>query len=182
MEEDELKQKLEKTLENLKDSLKPLRVGRASASMIEDIEVEAYNAKLTIKELASISVPQSDQIVIQPWDPGTIENIQKAILQSEADLNPNVESNTLRINLPPVTEEKRKEIVKDVHKQGEEAKVAIRNIREDAVKNIEEKEKNKEISEDEKFAQKDKVQNMINDYNNKVEETIKAKEEDIMSN
>lgn len=176
----EVKQKLEKSIEALNSELKALRVGRANAGMVEDIKVDAYTSKMPLQEVASISIPQNNQILIQPWDASLVGAVQNAVRQSELNVNPMVEGNAIRITLPPVTEERRKDLVKEAHKFGEDARVSVRNVREDAVKDIEEAEKKKEISEDEKFQQKEEVQNAINEYNKKIEEIVDKKEKEIM--
>lgn len=177
----DVKQQLEKTLSSFETELRSLRVGRASADLVEDITVEAYGSEMPIKELASISTPQHDQLVIQPWDASILEQIEAAIRKkTDGKLNPAAEGNVLRIALPPLTEETRKELVKQVHAKAEEARIAIRNVREDKVRDIDKAEKEKEISEDEKFQQKDELQKVVDEYNKKIEEIAEQKEKEIM--
>lgn len=180
MSNSDTRQKLEKTMEILSRDLKSLRVGRANAGMVEDIPVDAYDSKMPLREVASVSIPQNNQILIQPWDASLVGAVQNAIRQSDMNVNPAVEGNSIRITLPPVTEERRKELVKEAHKFGEDARISIRNVREEALRDLEEAEKNKEISEDEKFKQKDELQGLINEYNKKVEDAISGREKEIM--
>lgn len=180
MTEAQLKQKLEKSLEALTGELRGLRVGRANAGMVEDISVEAYDSRMPLQQCASVTIPQHNQILIQPWDPDILPAIQNAIRKSELNLNPVVEGNAIRLTLPPLTEETRRDLAKEAAKFGEAAKIAIRNIREDAMNDIDEAEKNKEISEDDKFKQKEHAQKMIDDYNKQVDTVVDNKENEIM--
>lgn len=180
MTESQIKQKLDKTLDAFHADLRGLRVGRANASMVEDVQVEVYDSHMPLQQVASITIPQHNQILIQPWDPDTLPGIQNGIRKSDLNLNPVMEGNAVRLTLPPLTEETRKDLVKEAHKFGEGARIAVRNIREEAMNDIDEAEKNKEISEDEKFSQKEKVQSVIDEYNKKIDDAIDAKEKDIM--
>ncbi|MEX0877928.1 MAG: ribosome recycling factor [Candidatus Spechtbacterales bacterium] len=180
MQNSDISPKLEKTMEVLAGDLKSLRVGRANAGMVEDIPVDAYDSKMPLQQVASVSIPQNNQILIQPWDAALVGAVQNAIRQSDMNVNPVVEGNSIRITLPPVTEERRKELAKEAHKFGESARISMRNIREEALKDLDDAEKNKEISEDEKFKQKEALQDMINAYNKKVEEAIDGREREIL--
>lgn len=180
MTESQTKQKLDKTLETLSSELRSLRVGRANAGMVEDVQVEVYDSHMPLQQVASITIPQHNQILIQPWDADTLPAVQNAIRKSDLNLNPVVEGNAIRLTLPPLTEETRKELAKEAHKFGEDARIAVRNIREEAMSDIEEAEKSKDISEDEKFKQKENTQKMIDEYNKKIDDAVEGKEKDIM--
>lgn len=181
MTNEQAKQRLDKILEDLNQELRSLRVGRANPALVEEIEVEAYENKMPLKEVASITIPQHNQIFIQPWDVELLIPIQQALQKSEANLNPAVEGNGMRITLPPLTEERRKELAKETHKYGENARIEIRHIRENTMKHIEESEKRKEISEDKKFKQKEEIQDLVNEFNVKIDEAVKNKEAEVLT-
>ncbi|MDX1535275.1 MAG: ribosome recycling factor [Candidatus Spechtbacterales bacterium] len=180
MTESETKQKLDKAIGVLESELRGLRVGRANAGMVEDVQVEVYESNMPLQQVASITIPQNNQILIQPWDADNLQAVQNAILKSDLNLNPAVEGNAIRLTLPPLTEETRKDLAKEAHKFGEEARIAIRNIREEAMNDIDKAEKDKEISEDEKFKQKEKTQELIDEYNKKIDTLVEGKENEIM--
>ncbi|MDX1608052.1 MAG: ribosome recycling factor [Candidatus Spechtbacterales bacterium] len=172
----DIKNKLEKTIENLGQELRSLRVGRANPGMVEDIKVNVYDSDMPLNQVASISIPQNNQILIQPWDAGNMEALQAAILKSDLGINPVAEGNSIRLTLPPMTEETRKDLVKEVHELGEEARVAIRNIREDAIKDLDKED----ASEDEERQRKDEIQDIVNEYNKKVQELVDKKEKEVL--
>lgn len=176
----EINLKLEKTIEQLNQELRSLRLGRASAGLVEGVTVEAYNSQMKLVEMASITIPQHNQILIQPWDVELLIPIQQALQKLETQLNPVTEGNLIRITIPPLTEERRKELAKDMGKFGEQARISMRNIREEGMKDIDEDEINKEISEDEKFKQKENLQKLIDKYNKKIQDLISNKEKEIL--
>ncbi|MDO8600829.1 MAG: ribosome recycling factor [bacterium] len=176
-----LKQTLEKIFEHLKQEMSGLRTGRASPALVEDLEVDYYGAKTVLKALASISSPEPKQIFIQPWDKNAMEPIQKAIQSSSLGLNPIADRDGIRLTIPALTEERRKDLTKLLGKHLEEARIQVRREREDALKEIDALEKAKKISEDEKFRQKSEVQKQIDDMNKKIEELGETKEHEIMS-
>lgn len=177
---DNIKPDLDRTIEYLKGELNKLRVGRATPAMVEDLEIECYNQKMPLKQLANISV-QPRLIIIQPWDKRILENIEKGISQSSLGLMPTVDKEVVRINLPALNEEKRKELVKIINEKTEEARISIRHKREEAWREIQEKERAGEIGEDDKFRGKDELQKVIDEYNKKVDDLKKNKESDIMT-
>ena len=177
---DNIKPDLDRAIEYLKSELNKLRIGRATPAMVEDLEIECYDQTMPLKQLANISV-QLRLIIIQPWDKRVLENIEKGISKSSLGLTPTVDGEVVRINLPPLTEEKRKELVKILNEKTEEAKISIRHKREEAWKEIQEKEREGEIREDDKFRGKDELQKVVDEYNKKVEEMKKQKESDIMT-
>lgn len=176
-----LKPKLNNILEHLKNESASLRTGRASPALVEDLEVEYYGAKTPLKALASIASPEPRQIVIQPWDKNVLGPIQKAIQSSPLGINPIAGKDMIRLVIPSLTEERRKELIKLLGRHLEDARIQVRREREDALKEIDRKEKAKEISEDEKFRKKDEIQKMVDEANKKIGEIGSAKEKEIMT-
>lgn len=176
-----IKPDLDKTIEFLKGELNKLRVGRATPAMVEDMEIECYEQKFPLKQLANISTPQPRLITIQPWDRSILGNIEKGISKSSLGLAPIVDGGLIRINIPPLSEERRRELIKILHEKTEEARISIRLKREGAWKEIQEKVREGEIGEDDKYRGKDELQKLVDDYNEKVAEIEKRKEEEIMT-
>ena len=176
----ELKQKLEKSIQLFNQELRSLRVGRASPELVENVLVKAYEDMMPLVQVASIQTPQHDQIIIQPWDAGLVGAVEEALRKADLNLNPVVDGVIIRISIPPLTEESRRDLVRLVHKHAEGARIVVRNIREEAMEGIDRAEKEKEISEDEKFRQKDETQKLIDEYNGKIKESAKGKEKVIM--
>ncbi|MBU6414819.1 ribosome recycling factor [Patescibacteria group bacterium] len=176
-----LKPNLDKVLEHLKSESAGLRTGRASPALVEDLEVEYYGAKTSLKAIASIASPEPRQIVIQPWDKNALGPIQKAIQMSPLGINPIADKDMIRLVIPPLTEERRKELIKLLGRHLEDARIQVRREREDALKTVDALEKAKEISEDEKFRRKSEVQKIVDDANKKIEELGSAKEKEIMT-
>lgn len=170
---------MEKALGALKRDLSTLRAGRASPAMLERVTAEYYGEPTPINQLGSITTPDSRTLVIQPWDKSALSAIEKAILKSDLGLNPANDGTIIRIVIPPLTEERRKDLAKETKKFGEEAKVAIRNIRRDANDDIKKKEKD-EISEDESRRHQDDVQKLTDRYVAEVDKILAAKEKEIM--
>ena len=177
----DLKPKLEKIAAHLKSEITGLRTGRATPSLVEDLEIDYYGVKTPLKAVASISSPDPKQLVIQPWDKNAMQPIEKAIQVSSLGLNPIAEKDAIRLAIPPLTEERRKELVKLLHRYLEDARIAVRREREDALREIDHKAKAKEISEDEKFRRKNEIQKLVDEFNKKIEERGAAKEKEIMT-
>ncbi len=176
------KGKFEKTIEFLINELNQIRTGRAHPSLVENIQVEAYNAKTPLIQLASISVPEPRQILIQPWDKSVIKDIERAIQASNLDLNPIIDSdNLIRINIPSLNEERRQSLIKLVDQKLEEAKVSIRNGREEIIKNWRSLEKEGEISEDDLFANQKEIQKIVDQYNAQIKEVGEKKSQEILT-
>ncbi len=171
---------MEKTLQALGKELSKLRTGRASSDLVESIKVDYYGSVTPISQLATVSIPDSKTIAIHPWDRGSFSAIEKAIQKSDLGLNPVNDGKILRIAIPPLTEERRKELVKVAKKYTEEAKVAIRNIRRDANEHLKKAEKAKEITEDEHHRAHDEIQKITDANIAKADEKLAAKEKDIM--
>ncbi len=172
--------KMEKTIVNLKTDLNKVRTGRASLALLDDIRIGYYGTSTPLNQMATLAVPEPRLITIQPWDPTTIGEIEKAILKSELGLTPMNDGKIIRINIPRLTEERRKELVKVVRKMGEGTKVALRNIRRDANEQVKGLEKNKKISQDQLHQWMDKVQTSTDKYIEKVDTVLSAKEKEIL--
>ncbi|MGI6097763.1 MAG: ribosome recycling factor [Dethiobacteria bacterium] len=176
----EMETKMKKTIEALKREFATLRAGRATPSLLDKVDVDYYGTKTPLKQLANISAPEPRLLVVQPWDKGAIADIEKAILKSDLGLTPNNDGNIIRISIPQLTEERRKELVKFVRKKTEEGRVAIRNQRRDANEQLKALEKGGKISEDDLRRAQEEVQK-ITDQNIKVlEEVLAEKEKEIM--
>ncbi len=180
MNESELKLRLDKSLEYLKTELGYVKTGRATPSLIENISVSAYGSKMNLKELGSINLLDNQTLVISPWDKSLLSSIAKAIRESDLNLNPAEDNDRIRIPIPPLTEERRKELAKKVSIQAEEAKQSIRSIRQDAMKDIDNAFLSKSIGEDEKFARKEKIENIIKDYIKQIDDIGESKKSEIM--
>lgn len=175
------KPEFDKILDFYKSDIGTIRTGRANPAMVEDIEVSYYDQKYRIKELASINTPEPRTVVIQPWDKGAVEAISGAIRKSDLGLNPVVDGQIIRLNIPPLTEERRKEFVKLLKQKTEESKIKIRRVREEIWDRVQKMEHAHEIREDEKFKAKEDLQKLIDEYNKKIEELEKKKEGELMS-
>ncbi|WP_457568418.1 ribosome recycling factor [Desulfurobacterium sp.] len=173
--------KMKKSVEVLKSEFAGLRTGRASTVLVEDIKVDYYGTMTPIKQLAQISVPEATQIAIQPWDISVVPNIEKAIRNSDLGVMPQTDGNVIRINLPPLTEERRKELVKKAGKLAEQARIAIRNIRHEIMKELDKMKKEGGVSEDEIKRLKDELQKVTDKYVKQVDELLKKKEEEILT-
>ena len=176
----ELRQKMEKTIEALRKDLNKIRTGRASVALLDGIKVNAYETLMPLDQVASISVPESRLITIKPWDQSIIGEIEKSILKSELGLTPMNDGKLIRISIPPLTEERRKELAKMAKKMAEEAKISIRNHRREANEMFKELKNEKEISEDEMYKSQDQTQKVTDDFTKKVDETTSEKEKEIV--
>jgi len=176
----ETKDRMGKTITDLKNELKRVRTGRASLSLLDGIRVDYYGTQTQLNQMASLSVPESRLIVIQPWDVSAIKEIEKAILKSDLGLTPSSDGKLIRIAIPPLTEERRKELVKVVSKMCEEHKIATRNIRRDSNELLKGFKKDGDISEDDAFKAQDSVQKVTDEYINRIDEIYKNKEKEIL--
>lgn len=164
-----------------KSDVASIRTGRATPALVEDIGAEAYGQKMTIKELATITAPEPRSLIIQPWDKSVVAAIESAIRKSDLGLNPVVDGQIIRLNIPPLTEERRKEFIKLLKQKTEEARVKIRRIREEIWHKVQTMEHAHEISEDDKFKAKDDLQKLVDDYNQKIEDLEKKKEQELLT-
>lgn len=176
----EAEERMEKAIVTLERDFSKLRTGRASASLVDDLKVDYYGTMTAINQLASVAVPDSRTITIQPWDKGAFSSVEKAILKSDLGLNPINDGKIIRIGIPPLTEERRKDLVKVARKYTEETKVAIRNIRRDANESLKKLEKAKTISEDENKKATEDVQKLTDKFVTKSDEKCNGKEKEIM--
>lgn len=175
------KEKMEKTLSVLKSDLGTMKAGRANPTMLDRIEVEYYGSMCGITQVANVSAPEPRIILIQPWEKSTLKDIEKAILKSDLGINPSSDGTVIRLVVPELTEETRKNLVKNIKKSGEDAKVAVRSIRRDANDKIKALKKDNEITEDEAKKGEDDIQKVTDGYIKEIDKAVEAKEKEIMS-
>lgn len=176
----ETRESMGKTVEALKRELQRIRTGRASLSVLDGIKVDYYGTPTPLNQMATLAVPESRQITIQPWDASVIKDIEKAILKSDLGLTPSNDGKILRISIPPLTEERRKELVKVIHKICEDHKVTVRNTRRDSNDLLKSLKKDGDISEDEAFRSQDEVQKITDKYIKLIDECYSEKEKEIL--
>jgi ribosome recycling factor len=176
----ETEKKMEKTIDSLGRDLATIRTGRASLAIFDGITVEYYGSRSPLNQVATLSIPESRLIVIQPWDPSVIKDIEKAIMRSDIGVTPNNDGKVIRIPIPSLTEERRIQLVKVVKRNGEDSKVAIRSIRRDAISDAKDFEKEKVISEDDLHRSQDKIQAITDRFIEKVDELIEKKEKEVL--
>ncbi|PIP12904.1 MAG: ribosome recycling factor [bacterium (Candidatus Stahlbacteria) CG23_combo_of_CG06-09_8_20_14_all_40_9] len=176
----ETENKMKKTVEILRTELVKIRTGRANPGLVEDIKVESYGAQMPLSQLASITVPEPRQLLIRPWDKNILPQIEKAILKSDLGLTPSSDGNVIRLNIPLLTEENRQNISKLVHRLGEENKIAIRNIRRQAIETIKLMKKEKKISEDDEKKGEEKIQKLTDSYIEEIDRILKVKDKEIL--
>lgn len=172
--------KMNKAIAVLENDLAAIRAGRANPALLDKITVEYYGAQTPLQQVGTVSVPEARSIVIQPWDITVLKEIEKAILASDLGLTPNNDGKVIRLNFPPLTEERRKELNKGVSKRGEEAKVAVRNIRRDAIEGFKKQKKDNEITEDDLKGLEEKIQKLTDKFVKQIDEIIAAKEKEIL--
>ena len=173
--------KMARAVEAMERDFQGIRTGRASTSLVERIHVDYYGTQTPLNQLAGISVPEAHQIVIQPWDRGVLGAIEKAIIKSDIGLNPQVDGTVVRLNIPPLTEERRKDIVRVVHKRMEEARVEIRNLRREAADALKREEREGDVGSDEAHRQHDQVQRLTDRFIGDVDRLGGAKEEEVLA-
>ena len=176
----ETRDRMEKTISSLENELKRVRTGRASLSIFDGIRVDYYGTPTPLAQMASLSIPESRLIMIQPWDVSAIKEIEKAILKSDLGLTPSSDGKIIRISIPPLTEERRKELVKTVRKMCEDHKVAVRNIRRDANDLLKGFKKDGDISEDDAFKAQDQIQTITDDFIKAIDKIFIEKEKEIL--
>jgi ribosome recycling factor len=169
-----------KTVDSLRQELKHIRTGKANPALLDNVRVSAYGQEMPLRQVASIAVPDPRQIVVQPWDKSILSDVEKAIQKADLGLNPTNDGSFIRLPIPPLTEERRRDLVKAVKKIVEDSKIALRNIRRDANEQLKSAEKDGDISEDESRRGLDKVQNLIDKKTAELEEILKRKEQEIM--
>ena len=173
-------QKMARAVEAMERDFQGIRTGRASTSLVERVHVEYYGTQTPLNQLAGISVPEAHQIVIQPWDRGVLGAIERAIIKSDLGLNPQVDGTVVRLNIPPLTEERRKELVRVVHKRMEEARVEIRNFRREAADAVKREEREGEVGADEAHRQHDQLQRVTDRFIADVDRLGGVKEEEVL--
>jgi ribosome recycling factor len=184
MYQDLIKQRksdFEGAFERCRTEVAGIRTGRASSSLVEDIQVDYLGSRLKVKELATITVPEPRTIFIQPWDKGAIPVIEKAIRDGSMGMNPSSDSNGVRLSLPPLMEEKRKEMIKLLNQKIEESKIRVRQIREDVIRKVQQEVKEKKAREDDMRKAKDELQKIMDDLNKRFDELMKRKEAELMA-
>lgn len=176
----EAREKMDKSISSLKGELKKIRTGRASLSLLDDVRVEYYGTMTPLNQLATLSVPESRLITIQPWDVSSINSIEKAILKSNLGLTPSSDGKIIRITIPPLTEERRKDIVKQVNKMCEDYRVAVRNVRREANDMLKQLKKEGDASEDDVFKAQEDIQKLTDDHIKDIDNIYKDKEKEIL--
>ncbi|KAG8389345.1 hypothetical protein BUALT_Bualt02G0219600 [Buddleja alternifolia] len=179
--EKDVKERMEKTIENVKTSFNSIRTGRANPAILDKVEVEYYGTPVILKSIAQISTPDSSSLLVQPYDKSSLKAIEKALVASDLGMTPNNDGEVIRLTLPQLTSERRKELSKVVSKQAEEGKVAIRNIRRDAIKSYEKLEKEKKLSEDNVKDLSSDLQKVTDEYMKKIDSIFKQKEKDLLT-
>ncbi len=181
MDFNSVEEKMNKTISVFEENLSEIRAGRANPAILNKITINYYGTPTPINQVAGISVPEARLIVIQPWDGSILKEIEKEILKSDIGINPNNDGKVIRLAFPELNEERRKEIVKDIRKMAEEAKVAVRSIRRDGIDEAKAMQKNSEISEDELKGAEDQIQKLTDKYVDEVDKVLAAKEKEVMS-
>lgn len=181
MKLNDVEDRMKKSIEATQSNFNTVRTGRANPALLDRVEVDYYGTPTPLKSLANVNTPDASTIVIQPFDPSSLANVEKAISLSDIGLVPNNDGKIIRLNIPALTKERRKELVKQVKKLAEEGKVAVRNIRRDAVDSVRKEEKSSEISKDESRDLQDEIQKLTDKYVAKVDEILTVKEKDIMT-
>ena len=177
---DESQSRMKKAAEVLRDQLKTLRSGRASTGLVENIRADFYGTPTPLRQMAVLATPQPDTLVIKPFDPSSLKEIEKAIKNSELSINPIVDGKLIRLSVPPLTGERRTQLVSQAKQTGEQAKISIRNIRRDANKALEKEQKDKSITEDDLEKGKKRVDDLTKEHTDKIDERVKAKSDEIM--
>ena len=173
--------KMQKSLDSMANDFMTIRAGRANPNVLDKVKVDYYGVATPVAQVGNVSVPEARTIMIQPWEPNLLKEIEKAILVSDIGITPTNDGKAIRLNFPDLTEERRKELAKDVKNRGEEAKVAVRNIRRDANEQLKKLEKDKVISEDDLKDYMDEVQELTDKYIEKIDQVVEEKEKDIMT-
>lgn len=175
----DLKKKMDEVLEKLQDEFKKIHTGRANSTLVEEIKVAYYGTQTSLKQMANISTPDANLIVIQPWDANSLGDIENAIRNSELKVNPVNDGKVVRISLPPLTEERRNELIKLIRNLSEEARVTLRNLRGEVWDEVRTMEKDGKVTEDDKYKAEDELNKLVNEYNRKIEEAVDKKETDL---
>lgn len=176
----EAEDKMQKAVEHLKAQFRTVRTGRASAGLVEHLKVEYYGSPTELRQLATITVPDPLMILIKPYDPGSVHDIAKGIQASDLGITPAVDGKVIRLTIPPLSEERRKQLVHQLKEMAEETKVALRNIRRDAIRQVDAEEKDKVLSEDDARGARDSATDLVHDYEKQADEALKHKTSEVM--
>ena len=176
----DLEERMKKAVEATRHEFAAVRTGRASAALLDHVSVEAYGSEMPLRHVANVSVPDARSLVVQPHDKSILGDVRKALEKSDLGITPNVDGNVIRLGIPPLTEERRKELVKLVHKRAEDGRVAVRNIRRDGHESIKHSQKDSKITEDEARRANDQVQKLTDKYIGEVDSLVHGKEKEIM--
>lgn len=176
----EAKTQMEKAVDAMRREFTAVRTGKATPALLDTVRVDAYGSKMPLSQVATVSAPEARMLVVQPWDKGLMKAIEKAIQESELGLNPANDGNIIRVPVPALNEERRRDMVKLLHKLAEEGRVAIRHARQEANKDIKKKQAAHEISEDDAHRQTDQVQKLTDEYIAKIDQLLKSKEHEVM--
>ncbi|HEX4203963.1 MAG TPA: ribosome recycling factor [Ktedonobacteraceae bacterium] len=177
---DDAERRMKKAIEALRQDVNAIRAGRASASLLDRIQVDYYGTQTPVNQVATISVPEPRLLVIQPWDRKMLPDLEKAIQKSDLGINPNNDGQVIRLSIPPMSEDRRRDLVKSLHKKLDEHKVAVRNVRRDVQDKLREREKKKEVSEDELKRSTDRLQKLTDHYIDEMDKVGKTKEQEIL--
>lgn len=176
-----MKDDFEKSVEHLRQELAKLQTGRASAALVEEIDVDAYGGKMQIKSLANISCPDAKTVRVEPWDKVTLSAIEKGIQEADIGITPQNMGDSILLPIPPMTEERRKQLAKLVHELAEKARISVRNTRHEYLKDVKKRKDDKELSEDEAVREEKAIQQMTDEYNKKIDEVATKKEQEVLS-
>ncbi len=181
MDSQKITEKFNAGIEHFKHEIAGLRTGRASSALIDNIQIDSYGAKMPIAHVASVSIPDARTIAIQPWDKSNMGPIEKAIQAANIGLNPVNDGTLIRLSIPPMTEERRKEMVKTLGQMAEQAKIAVRNVREEIIKDLKRQQDDGEMTDDDFEGQRKDVQEIVDKYNEQIKEMAAAKEKEVMT-
>ena len=179
--DNEIKSRMEKVVDHTKNRFSTFRTGRATPDILNGVQVEYYSSMVPLQQLASVTVPESMMLMINVFDQNAVKEVERALLSSDLNLNPQTEGNVIRLRLPELTEERRKELVKLIKKESEDGKIQLRNARREFSDQVKQQEKQKEISEDESKKSQDLIDKITNDYTTKIDDLLKEKESEIMT-
>jgi ribosome recycling factor len=176
----ESRSKMQKAVDVLQDDLKAFRGGRATPALVEHIKVDYYGSATPLKSLATISAPEAEMLVIKPFDPASLKDIEKAIKSSDLSIAPIIEGKFIRLNIPPLSEERRRQLVQQAKQAGEQTKISIRNVRRDAIKHVEKQEKDGDITEDDRDLAKKQIDDLTKEFSDKTDKLVVHKSDEIM--
>ena len=175
----DLKRKFDQVIDKLTEDFASVRTGRASSSLVDNIVVTYYGSTVPLKQMAQITTPDASLIVVQPWDKGALADVELAIRNSELGLSPTNDGSVIRVALPPLTQERRDELIRNISKKGEEGRIALRNIRGEAWDQVKKMEKSSELTEDDRYSAEEELNKIIDEYNKKIENLISEKEKEL---